>query len=179
MTKEIWKMIPGMKYQYLVSNNGNVIALPSCQRHCTRLLKLKHEKSGYVRVSLETEEGRKTFPVHRLVAAAFLPNPLGLPQVNHKDEDKSNNCVDNLEWCTAKYNSNYGTRIARMVAKQWNTNHARPVRQLTKNGDVVAVYPSTAEIPRASSGKFKRANVCHCLAGETDFAYGYKWEYVA
>ena len=72
---------------------------------------------GYHRVILYKEGKEKAFRIHRLVAEAFIPNPDGLPQVNHKDEDKSNNCVENLEWCDAKYNANYGTRTERAINK--------------------------------------------------------------
>lgn len=66
-------------------------------------------KKGYCLVYLYNEKGRKSFLIHRLVAQAFIPNPNDLPEINHKDENPMNNCVDNLEWCTSKYNSNYGT----------------------------------------------------------------------
>jgi len=67
-----------------------------------------------LRIELTDRDGdRKKFPVHRLVASTFIPNPNNYPQINHKDEDKTNNSISNLEWCTAKYNINYGTWINR------------------------------------------------------------------
>lgn len=71
-------------------------------------------KKGYCAVYLYNENGRKFFLVHRLVAEAFIPNPNNYPEINHRDENSLNNNVDNLEWCTSKYNSNYGTHIEKM-----------------------------------------------------------------
>lgn len=107
---EEWKEIPGYEGLYEVSNQGNV-------RNVRRntLLRLSKTNNGYKRVFL-CKNGIKTgFQVHRLVAQSFIPNPLNLPQVNHKDEDKTNNNVDNLEWCSAKYNINFGTARIRSI----------------------------------------------------------------
>lgn len=107
---EEWKNIIGYEGLYEVSNKGNV-------RNVRRntLLKLSKNYYGYIRVAL-SKNGIKTWlRVHRLVAQAFLPNPDNLPQINHKDEDKLNNCVENLEWCTAKYNNNYGDRLKKSI----------------------------------------------------------------
>ena len=101
---EEWRAVPGYEGLYEVSNMGNV---RNVRRN--KLLRLLKTNNGYIRVFL-CKNGIKTgFQVHRLVSEAFIPNPNNLPQVNHKDEDKTNNNVDNLEWCTAKYNLNYGT----------------------------------------------------------------------
>lgn len=105
---EEWKAIPGYEGLYEVSNKGNV-------RNVRRntLLRLPKNNNRYIRVSL-CKNGIKTgLTVHRLVAGAFIPNPDNLPEVNHKDEDKTNNRVENLEWCDHKYNMNYGTRNIR------------------------------------------------------------------
>lgn len=105
---EEWKEIPGYEGLYEVSNMGNV---RNVRRN--KLLKLSKTTNGYIRVSL-CKNGIKTgLTVHRLVAEAFIPNPYNLPEVNHRDEDKTNNRVDNLEFCDRKYNVNYGTRNIR------------------------------------------------------------------
>lgn len=110
---EEWRAVPGYEGLYEVSNIGNV-------RNVRRntLLRLSKDCYGYIQVSLYKNGRRTGLRVHRLVAEAFLPNPDNLPQVNHLDEDKTNNRVDNLEFCTAKYNLNYGT--ARIRSR--NTN---------------------------------------------------------
>lgn len=112
--KEIWKdidEIKGIDYTglYQVSNLGRVKGLKN--KH---ILKQRLKNNGYCVLTLCKENKPKTYLVHRLVAEAFIPNPNNYPQVNHKDEDKTNNCVDNLEWCTKEYNMNYGTLIERM-----------------------------------------------------------------
>lgn len=96
--KEIWKQIPGHEH-FEVSNLGNV-------RKDGMLKKVHIEKNGYITTWVDN----RPMGVHRLVAMSFIPNPNNHAIVNHKDECKTNNCVDNLEWCTPKYNCNYGTR---------------------------------------------------------------------
>ena len=102
---EEWRAVPGYEGLYEVSNKGNV---RNVRRN--KLLRLQKTNNGYIRVVLSKNRIKTGFQVHRLVALTFLPNPDNLPQVNHKDEDKTNNNVDNLEFCTAKYNNNYGSR---------------------------------------------------------------------
>ena len=108
---EEWRAVPGYEGLYEVSNKGNVRNVRK-----NTLMRLPKNKYGYIQVGLSKNGIRTMFQVHRLVAQAFLPNPDNLPQVNHLDEDKTNNNVTNLEWCDAKYNNNYGT--ARIRAKE-------------------------------------------------------------
>lgn len=120
--QEIWADIRGYEGLYQVSNLGRVKSLErvtiskngkryTCQELCLRFGNIK----GYKFVVLRKDCKSHQVLVHRLVAQAFIPNPDNLPEVNHKDENPSNNCVENLEWCTHKYNSNYGTAKIRMV----------------------------------------------------------------
>lgn len=102
---EIWKDIEGYEGKYQVSNYGRVKSL---NYNKEKILKIGDNSKGYKIVTLCKDGKSKTYFVHRLVAFAFIPNPNNLPQVNHKDEDPSNNCVNNLEWCSAEYNINYG-----------------------------------------------------------------------
>ena len=118
MNEEIWRPIEGYEGLYEVSNTGRVKSLnryvkgkgESYSLQKGRVLSPGKDKNGYLFVILTCNGKRKMFLVHRLIAQTFILNPDNLPQVNHKDEDKSNNRVENLEWCTAKYNNNYGTR---------------------------------------------------------------------
>ena len=99
---EEWRPIVGFEGLYEVSNTGQV-------RNCRgKLLRPGLNHNGYLKCVLCKKGKTKTIYIHRLVAQAFIPNPQDLPQVNHKDEDKTNNSVDNLEWCSSKYNVNYG-----------------------------------------------------------------------
>ena len=105
----------------------------------------------------------KNFYVHRLVTDAYLPNPDNLPQVNHKDENKANNCLQNLEWCDAKYNNNYGTHIEKIK---------KPILQFDLEGNLIHEWPSATDV-----GSEVRTNIVMCLTGRTNSAYGYKWVY--
>ena len=113
---EIWKDIVGYEGLYQVSNLGNVKRLKGYKGRGKgyiveeHLIKPSINSNGYQNVVLCKNGKTKTFSMHRLVAIAFLDNSDNLPEVNHKDEDKTNNCVDNLEWCDRVYNNNYGTR---------------------------------------------------------------------
>lgn len=110
---EDWRAIPGYEGLYEVSNQGRVRSLDRYDNigrmRKKRYIKLLLSSSGYFSVGLSKNGNVTVYLVHRLVVQVFIPNPDGLPQVNHKDEDKTNNSVDNLEWCSAEYNSNYGT----------------------------------------------------------------------
>lgn len=119
--KEIWRDIKGYESLYQVSNLGRVKSLArkvikknyvSFKKE--RILKQQTDRYGYKKVILQRNYQIKTFSIHRLVAEAFLENPYNLPQINHKDENKENNCVLNLEYCDSKYNNNYGTRNIRV-----------------------------------------------------------------
>lgn len=114
--KEIWRDIEGYE-GYQVSSLGRVKLLDYRQTGKERIMKAGNKK-GYLRIGLCKDGKQKFYRVHRLVATAFIPNPDNLPQVNHKDENKTNNRVENLEWCSAEYNSNYGTRTKRSVEKR-------------------------------------------------------------
>ena len=123
-----------------------------------KFLKPSLTGTGYLTVELFNESGSRRFLVHRLVARAFIPNPNELPQINHKDENKSNNNVSNLEWCTAKYNMNYGeaakTRHDKIdyasdsrkeIAIQNGKKACIPVLMLNENGEVLAKFNSCKE----------------------------------
>lgn len=117
---EIWKDVVGYEGLYKVSNKGNVYSVARKdtigRKRVGLILKPKLHAEGYLRVTLHKNGTRKNKLIHRLVLEAFVPNPNDYPEVNHRDEDKKNNNVENLEWCTGDYNLRYGTRIERMSA---------------------------------------------------------------
>lgn len=104
----IWKDIPEYEGLYKISNYGEIYSTYS-----NKLLKPRLDKDGYAQVTLYKNHQPKTLRIHRLVAITYIPNPNNYSCVNHKDENKKNNAVDNLEWCTIKYNNNYGTHTQR------------------------------------------------------------------
>ena len=113
--EEIWKDIQGYEGLYRVSNLGRVKSFHKAKEH---ILSPGKDKDGYFQVQLYKNGINKMRKVHRLVAQAFISNPNNLPQINHKDENKQNNNVDNLEWCTNEYNHNYGTAVKRAAEKR-------------------------------------------------------------
>lgn len=122
----ITKPIVGYE-NYLISTTGIIT-----NKKTGRQLK-QREKKGYMEVNIYNKGKRKTMLVHRLVAQAFIPNPSNLPQVNHKDENPRNNNVDNLEWCTQKYNNNYGTYKERARKRMLENNPFRGKHHTTES----------------------------------------------
>lgn len=119
--KELWKDIEGYEGTYQVSNLGMVKSLDRLTTDNRRLkgkLLAKTNSKGYIKVTLTNKNKSDNRDIHRLVAQAFIPNPENKPQVNHIDEDKTNNIVYNLEWVTAKENMNHGTCRKRSSLKQ-------------------------------------------------------------
>lgn len=119
---EKWKPIPDYENLYEVSSYGRVKSLEKYRYNNggkqllkERILRPINNGNGYFMVRLYKNKTNKYYLIHRLVAEAFIPNPDNLPMINHRDEDKTNNVADNLEWCDAKYNSNYGTAIERTI----------------------------------------------------------------
>lgn len=166
---ETWKDVAGYEGLYQVSDQGNV---RSKRRRGSSggIMKPKLKNDGYLQVALYRERKQQGLLVHRLVAEAFISNPLNLLQVNHKDEDKTNNAANNLEWCTAKYNSNYGTCQARKAAKC-----SKAVLQYDKEGNFVREWPSTHEVERQTG--FAQSHISKCCRGELKSVYGFIWKY--
>jgi len=187
--KEIWKDVVGYEGMYKVSNLGNVRSLDRIITHKNgrqfsvkgKLLTPKNHTGGYFQVCLGAKKYRY---VHRLVAGAFILNQENLPEVNHKDENKKNNHVDNLEWCTSKYNTNYGTCIQRMLenmdySKTTIAAHKAnkiPVLQLDTNHNLIRKWDSIIAAEIGVRGK-KTGLINKCCQGKTKTAYGYKWQY--
>lgn len=170
---EVWRDIIGFEGLYQVSDLGRVKSLLNGRE---RVLVGRKNKDGYLLVSLCKDGNAKKCYVHRLVAEAFIPNPDNLPQVNHRDECKSNNVVSNLEYCDRKYNNNYGTRTERSAKARTNhPNTSKTVFQYTKDGSLVRLYPSTMEAVRRTG--YDKGYISQCCLGKRKQAYGYIWSY--
>lgn len=176
--EEIWKKIVDFP-KYMVSNKGRVKSIERVDwrgRHIKeKILKPRKNRSGYYYVNLyytSTEYVSKT--IHRLVCEAFLPNPDNLPQINHRDENKQNNNLENLEYCSAKYNSNYGTHIERQ-----SINRARPIEQLDFNGNFIRVWEGGVSEAGRKLG-INPSNISACLLKRKGrkTAGGYVWRFV-
>lgn len=167
---EVWKPVAGYEGLYEISNLGKVK-----NRH-GKNLKIPLSHTGYPRIELWKNGKMKHFYVHRLVALAFVDNPEGLPQVNHKDENKKNNRSDNLEWCTQSENLNYGSHNAKNSAARKNhPDLSTPVECFTKSGELVCVFPSIREAER-QFGVFN-TSISLCCRGKVKTAGGYIWKY--
>lgn len=179
--EEVWKDIVivknGILYdysgKYQVSNYGNIRSLNYRNTFSTKILKMSpNRRNGYYQIHLPGENGKdNVFSVHRLVANAFLPNPDNLPEVNHKDENPQNNNVENLEWCTSKYNSNYGTRnergsINRTGKLAGSKNHKAKKVVCIDNGMVFNTLGDAAKWCGLKYG----ANIGACCSGKTKYA---------
>lgn len=172
---EIWKPIKGYEGLYEVSNLGSVKSL--ARKTTSGKHRVCHQtKCGYISVGLWKNGAKKQFLVHRLVADAFIPNPNNKPQVNHIDENKSNNRVDNLEWCTNLENHRHGTINKRLsnILKN-NPKTSKPVNCYTKNKCFVCLYPSISEAER-KTGIFNQS-IVQCCKGKLKTAGGFIWEY--
>lgn len=134
------------------------------------------QKNGYMRISTHINGVCKAFWVHRLVAMAFHENPNNLPAVNHKDENPSNNQPQNLEWCTMKYNCNYGMRNTKISEHQKNrADCSRPVVGMKDGKEYV--FSSAMEAQRVLN--VSNANVIACCKGRRKTAHGYAWRYAS
>ena len=187
---EHWKDIKGYEGRYQVSDLGNVRSCDTTFErwrlgqhqiviHRGRVLRPQPRRHGYLSVWLyESKANAKQYSVHRLVAEAFCEKHDGDTEVNHLNEDKTDNRAENLEWCNHIYNTNYGSAIQRRVAKRINGKASKGVRQLDMGGNVLNEFPSLAEAER-QTGIFK-SNICRHLKGSPQYTTvgGCKWEYI-
>ena len=179
---EIWKPISGYEGFYEVSNLGRIRSLErivECSDGRKRKIKDRtllgaRYSGGNSGVTLHKEGCAKVVNIHRIVAEAFVPNPLEKEEVNHKDENPSNNHASNLEWVTCKENINYGTRTER-ARKAIVEAQGRAVRQLSRDGELVAEYESLSAACNATGTHV--SNITKCAKGVYKTAGGYIWKY--
>ena len=179
---EVWKDAKGYETFYEVSYFGRIRSkerITDIQSYCHILRKpkiLKGQFNGsYYRVVISINGKFRQVLIHRIVAETFLPNPKSLTEVNHKDEDKTNNCLWNLEWCTRLYNAGYGTKGKRQRVFMTQTK-GRAICQYTKDGEHIASFRTIMEASK-STGIHYTAIREVCVRGRQKTAGGYVWRY--
>lgn len=185
MKGEIWKDIEGYEGLYQVSNMGRVKSVErtiwnsgkGCYRTVhERILKPSKTNDGYLQVQLHQDGKKKWYRIHRLVATAFCENPYGYTDVNHIDEDKTNNCANNLEWCSRSYNNNYGTRNKRIAEKLTNNPKiSKPVLAIDKRTGLIIEFVSSIEAERETG--IDHSNIIKCCQGKYKTSGGFYWYY--
>lgn len=176
---EIWKDIPNYEGIYQASNLGRIKSLERIDvrghRVKEKILKPSRDRYGYYQVVLCKNSKLKAYRVHRLVWSAFNGQIPENMQVNHINEIKSDNRLENLNLMTCKENINYGTGIERRVKKRINGKCSKPVLQFTLDNILIKEYPSIKQVERETG--FAQGNICNCCKGRYKQAYGYKWKY--
>ena len=177
--KEEWRPVKGYENIIEVSNLGRVRSISRYEKTGNKgrkfvrgkILKCEKMAKGYIRIKPTRRLGGKRFLVHRLIAETFIPNPNNYPVVNHKDEDKSNNKVENLEWCTPRYNSKYGT-----CQQRRSIYRKRAVEMIDKNTkEVIEIFDSMKSAEEKTHISAKQISaVCR---GYDKSARGYYWRY--
>ena len=169
---EIWKDVVGYEGLYQVSNLGRVKSFKYLKE---KILKPSHKDNGYLFITLCKNGVMKRYYIHRLVASAFIPNPQNKPTVNHIDCDRTNNCVENLEWNTYAENNDYALKMMKDKGiNKKNNKESKPVIQYDLDGNFIKEYPSYREAQR-QTGITTIYVACKGINQKT--AGGYKWKY--
>ena len=155
---------------YTITDDGRVFSLNYHKEGYKKEMKQRNNKKGYKIVYLSSHSKDKSFFIHRLVSLAFIPNPDNLPQVNHKDENKSNNRVENLEWCSNYYNAHYRDKVERTAKSHW-----KPIQQFTKDGVFIREWDSIKEA--CETLQMSSGYIVDTLKGRHKQAYNYIWRY--
>ena len=166
--KEIWKDIEGYEGKYQISNKGRVKSLGRviyrkdsnkvARFTKDKIRKLKTDKCGYKFINLSKNGISKNFLIHRLVAEAYIPNPDNLPEVDHIDNDKTHNYLNNLQWLTNRDNN--------------RKSKNKPILQYSLDGEFIREWDCASDV-----GKRERGGIKQCLRGKSKSAYGYIWKY--
>lgn len=173
-----WKPIKGFEGLYEVSNTGMVRSLDHERKNKNgsyiqngKILKIGiNKRTGYLMVSLSKDGKSKTQYIHKLVANAFIENPKEYKCINHLDENKNNNNVENLEWCNHKINDNHGTRNERISKKL-----SKKIKQYDLKGNYIKSWNSSVEIEKTIG--IDQSNICLCCNGKRNSVGGYLWRY--
>ena len=174
---EIWKDIEKFENLYQVSNLGRIKTLPRKMKMPKGGFRITQEKilktsknqiNNYEVVTLKYKKDNYRFYVHRLVAKAFINNPYNLPQVNHINGDKNNNCVENLEWCSAKENVQHSIKN--------NLRKSKAINQYDINGKFIKEWKSIKEASIVLH--IPDSNIINCCKGKCKIIGGYIWKYV-
>ena len=173
--EETWKNIKGYEGLYQVSNTGRVKSLGNRKTRKEKLKSTRNDTNGYEKVDLCKNGKIKTFYIHRLVAQAFIPNTNKFKEINHKDENSSNNKVENLEWCTRRYNVNYGSRNKKASDTQMG-NKGKVIKQFNINGDVLGIWKSMRQASKELN--INVGNISNCCNNKIKTAGGYKWAFL-
>ena len=168
MEEEKWKWIEGYEGLYQISSLGRVKSF----KYGEKLLKTPKNGAGYFTVNLYKDGHMKGYFVHRLVAENFIENPLNLPQINHKDENKTNNRPNNLEWCTNEYNQKYGSHNKNVISTM-RKKHSQAFYVIAKDGTDY-FFPSINEAGKELN--LDTRSVSSCLKGKRKTHYGYTFE---
>lgn len=167
----MWKSIKGYEGLYEISDSGEIKSLKYYGSDKSHLLKpCKNPQTGYMQVVLTKGKKHKTKIIHRMVAEHFLENPNEEKCVNHKDENKENNKVENLEWCSYSYNNQYNGRAKRIAKVQ-----GKRVLQLDENYNIIGEFESTREAGRRTG--FNQRHISECCNGKAKTTGGYIWAF--
>lgn len=174
-----WREIDGFP-NYMVSNTGEIKSLNYNKTGKEKVLIPHKLSNGYLGINLYDNKRSCYLLIHRVVAQAFLPNPNGHKIINHKDENRSNNLVSNLEWCSCKYNLNYGNRNNKLSEKLYNNPLiSTPVLQYSIKEELIGEFPSLSEAVRhlnCSNRGSAIKNILRSCKNNNATAYGYKWK---
>lgn len=164
---EEWRDVVGFEGLYKVSNLGRVMSL---RKTTPMILNPQVTQKGYLRIAIHIRPVAGHYLVHRWVAEAFIPNPNNLPFINHKDENPSNNSVENLEWCDRLYNNTYGTALKKAHETRRKNGMARTVYQFDMAGNMVCEYGSAYKASKETG-----INICTiyaCMLGKVSRSAG-------